>query len=291
MTLANFIPEVWAGNILSNLHKRHVFAQDGLVNRDYEGDITGAGDTVDINSIGPVTIKSYTRNTDIDAPETLTDSQRKLVIDQQKYFNFQVDDIDKAQTKPKVMGEATKEAAYGLADVADRYLAGLYVEAANIGVGTDGATAAAPLILSTPAAAYDLLVDLGVILTDEDVDAAMRSAVVPAWFYGLLLKDDRFVASGSVAADATLRNGVVGQAAGFTILQSTNAPTVVDGTAGTSSVVQVSTPAARSYAEQIVETEAYRPEKRFGDALKGLHVYGAKVARPEALAAVIVQKG
>lgn len=46
---------------------------------------------------------------------------------------------------------------------------------------------------------------------------------------------------------------------------------------------------ATSYAEQISKVEAFRPEKRFADALKGLHLYGSKVARPEALAIASVK--
>src|ERR1044071_3169188 len=113
MSLNNFIATIWAARLLMNLNKAHVYAQDGVVNRDYEGDITGGGDTVKINSIGRVTIGSYTKNTNIGDPETLTDAQRSLLIDQQKYFNFQVDDVDKAQAKPSVMDEAMKEAGYG----------------------------------------------------------------------------------------------------------------------------------------------------------------------------------
>ena len=45
-----------------------------------------------------------------------------------------------------------------------------------------------------------------------------------------------------------------------------------------------------SYAEQIVEVQAYRPELRFADAVKGLHVYGAKVVRPDALAVLTVSR-
>lgn len=40
---------------------------------------------------------------------------------------------------------------------------------------------------------------------------------------------------------------------------------------------------ATTFAEQILKTVAYSPEKRFGDALKGLHVFGGRVVRPEAL--------
>lgn len=68
-----------------NLDKYLVFAQNGIVNRDYEGEITGAGDTVRITGIGPITVGTYSKNTDIGDPETLTDAQATLIIDQQKY--------------------------------------------------------------------------------------------------------------------------------------------------------------------------------------------------------------
>jgi hypothetical protein len=41
---------------------------------------------------------------------------------------------------------------------------------------------------------------------------------------------------------------------------------------------------ATTFAEQISKVEAYRPESAFSDAIKGLHLYGAKVVRGEALA-------
>ena len=118
MSLNNFIPAVWSAQLLTDLQKSLVYAN--LCNRDYEGEIRAFGDQVKINSIGDVTIGSYTKNTDISAAETLTDAQRILIINQAKYFNFQIDDIDKAQQTPKVMSAAMQKAAYGLADVAAR---------------------------------------------------------------------------------------------------------------------------------------------------------------------------
>lgn len=284
MSLNNFIPAVWAGNLLSNLNKAHVYAQPGMVNRDYEGEIRSAGDRVKINQIGRVTIFDYTKNVDMPAPEVLTDNQRELVIDQAKAFNFVIDDVDKAQQMPKVMGEATKEAAYALADITDLYVAGLYVSAAtNLG------STVAPRTFANSSDAYDLLVETSVGLDEKSISRGNRQVVVPPWFFGLLSKDNRFVGAG-VSSDAILRNGFQGSAAGFDIVMSNNVPTATDATAGTSFKIQASTPQARSFAEQIVETEAYRPERRFGDALKGLHVYGAKVVRPEALAVAHVKR-
>lgn len=101
MSLDNFIPQVWSARLLENLNKNHVFVN--LCNRNYEGEIKGYGDQVKINSIGRVTIGDYSKNTDITAPETLTDAQRILLINQGKYFNFQIDDVDRVQQQPKVM--------------------------------------------------------------------------------------------------------------------------------------------------------------------------------------------
>lgn len=287
MTLLNFIPAVWAANLLSNLNKAHVYAQPGMVNRDYEGSISGAGDRVKINSIGRVTVFDYTKNVDMPAPEVLTDAQRELIINQAKGFNFLIDDVDKAQTQPKVMAEATREAAYSLSDVTDQFVASLYVDA-----GTNLGSTVAPRTLAAASDAYDLLVETSVALDEKSISRGNRQVVVPPWFFGLLSKDNRFVGAG-VSSDAILRNGFQGSAAGFSIVMSNNVPTATDpaaGGGGTSFKIQASTPQARSFAEQIVETEAYRPERRFADALKGLHVYGGKVVRPEALAVAHVKR-
>lgn len=282
MALSNMIPTLWSARLLANLNNASVYAQAGIINRDYEGEISQAGDTVRINSIGRVTIGNYTKDTDINAPETLDDAAQILTIDQQKYFNFGVDDIDKAQGKPKVMDAAMQEAAWGLRDVADRFVAALYTDiASGNGIGDD-TTPKVP----TKADAYEYLVDLSVILDDNNVPTTGRFAVVPPWFHGMLLKDDRFVKSGTPSGDQVLRNGEVGEAAGFLVLRSNNVPN----TSATKYKILAGHAIAWSFAEQIVSVEGYRPEKRFGDAVKGLHVYGAKVTRPTALAVLTANK-
>jgi len=85
MTLDNFIPEIWANEVQRQLEKYLVYGQAGIVNRDYEGVIRGAGDTVRINGIGAVTVKQYSKNTNIAEPDTLTDTQATLLIDKQDY--------------------------------------------------------------------------------------------------------------------------------------------------------------------------------------------------------------
>lgn len=269
MAFTNFIPEVWSARLLEHLDNVHVYS--ALLNRDYEGDIRAYGDTVHINQIGDIAINDYTGE-DLAAPEELDSTMMELKIDQAKYFNFQVKDIDNAQSNPKVVDAAMQRASYNINDVIDNYLAGLLLAGVK-----SGSTITAQTL--TSANAYDYLVDLGVLLNEHNVPMLGRWVVIPPWFHGLLLKDERFVGNGTGYNQAILQGGWVGDVAGFRIHLSNNVPE----SAGSYSVI-AGTNAAGSFAEQLVELEAYRLEKNFSDGLKGLHVYGAKVTQPDGLA-------
>ena len=269
MAFTNFIPEVWSARLLEHLDNVHVYS--ALLNRDYEGDIRAYGDTVHINQIGDIAINDYTGE-DLAAPEELDSTMMELKIDQAKYFNFQVKDIDNAQSNPKVVDAAMQRASYNINDVIDNYLAGLLLAGVK-----SGSTITAQTL--TSANAYDYLVDLGVLLNEHNVPMLGRWVVIPPWFHGLLLKDERFVGNGTGYNQAILQGGWVGDAAGFRIHLSNNVPE----SAGSYSVI-AGTNASGSFAEQLVELEAYRLEKNFSDGLKGLHVYGAKVTQPDGLA-------
>src|SRR5689334_112406 len=103
-----FIPTVWAARLLNALDKSLVYGQPGVVNRDYEGDIREAGNSVKVASIGDVTVDDYTKDTDINDPEILTDAEQTMLIDQQKYFNFFIDSVDRAQQNVNVLDEAMR---------------------------------------------------------------------------------------------------------------------------------------------------------------------------------------
>ena len=285
MAIDNFIPQIWSARLLENLNKTHVFAS--VCNKAYTGDIRAFGDRVHINGIGRITIGDYTKNTDIGAPETLTDAQKTLIIDQGKYFNFQIDDIDAAQQTPKLMDAAMREAAYGLADVADKYIANLYSdESITNTIGTDDA----PKKFTAVGDAYEALVSLSVKLSEANVPKNGRWVVVPAWYIGLLLKDERFVAAGTAMSDNALSCGLVGKAAGFDIYTSNNVATVTGADDTLCYKVMAGYENSIAYAEQITEVEAYRPEKRFADAVKGLHLYGAKIVKPDSVGLLTVAR-
>ena len=285
MSANKFIPELWSAKILQALDKQLVYSN--LFNSDYEGEITEAGDTVHIAQVGAVEIKDFKCNQDIAAPDEINATDAVLKIDQAKYFNIGVCDIDAAQSKINLLDEATNRAGYGFADIADAYLGGLL---AKNGTAKDGlGTKESPITINADNA-YETLVSMKTALDKANLPKAGRKAVVPPEFEGYMLLDPRFVQVGTDASNDRLEEGTIYRAAGFEIRVSNNCPNDTAGGSGSTHVYNVvaTSPMQGTYAQQILKTEAYRPEKRFGDAVKGLHVYGAKVLRPEAVAVATV---
>lgn len=275
MSVSTFIPEVWTAALLTSLKKALVYAGPTVVNRDYEGEIANFGDTVRINAVSRPTIGTYVPGSTTVTPEQLTTAESTLVIDQAKYFAFEVDDVDFRQARDggALMEEAMREAAYGLADVADQYVAGLYT-------GVDPANVVTTAVVDAGTEAYTGINKLMVALDEANVPRQGRWVVIPPWYHGLLLEDDRFVRADASGTTDGLRNGLVGRALGFDVLVSNNVPVVSTDNA----IIIAGYPGAISYAEQINKVEAYRPEDSFSDAVKGLHLYGAKLVRPDGIA-------
>lgn len=275
MSIQNFIPTIWSARLNESFKKNLVYGN--VVNTDYEGEIKGQGSTVKINSIGAVTIGTYDKATGIGDPQELDSSQTNLIIDQAKYFNFSVNDIDAAQANVNLLDGGITEAAYGLADVVDQYIAGFYTE---VKAGNVIGTAATP-VTPTVDTAYDYLVDLGVILDENDVPETDRFLIIPPWYYGLLLKDPRFTKDAAV-----IRTGYVGDIDNMRVYKSNNVPI----SSSTNYHIMAGHKSAISFAGQVDSVEAYRPEKQFSDAIKGLQVFGAKCIKPEGLAVLTASR-
>lgn len=261
------------------------------------------GDSVKINSIGDITIFNYSKDTDLNTPQSLTDAQATLIITQSKAYNFEVDDVDAAQSQPKVMGEAMSWAAYELANTMDTFYAGFYTDATNL-LGSSGSpvtpTVATQSNIGAGTTVYDYLVVLNQKLTENKVPKQGRWAAVPPWITTLLMQDIRFTgyntpdarltiltnkldaSGGAAASDAYL-----GKVASLDVYESINAPHLSGtvGTTGSTDVVMAGHTMALTKAEGLNKVEAYRPPLRFADAIKGLALYGAKTIRPYALAA------
>ncbi|MFJ2707845.1 P22 phage major capsid protein family protein [Streptomyces sp. NPDC087428] len=283
MSVRNFVPEIWSSRLLVAVRKNLIYAGPTVVNRDYEGDISEAGDTVRITSVSRPAVGTYVPGTTVITPEKLTTGQRTLVVDQSKYWAFSIDDVDARQAKGGLVPQAMSEAAYALADTVDQYVAGMYTQ---IQTGNFLNVQGSPIdTYTTPTDAYDkVLVPLRTRLTRANVPTAGRYAIVSAEFYASLLLDSRFIKVNESGTSDGLRNGMVGRAAGFDIYESNNIPNPT----GDTQVVTAGTNAAITFAEQINKTEAYRPESSFSDAVKGLALYGAKLVRPDHMAAAFI---
>lgn len=300
MAITHFVPEIWSAQILVNLRNTLVYGQAGVINRNYEGDIAQAGDTVHITHFADPTVRKYSKDTDISV-DVLTDGTDTLTVDQSDYFAFEADDIDRRQALAGFVQVATVGASYNLAAEADTYIAGKMVSGAGTKLGR------VVIDSSTPSDAYDLMVQLRTALAKEKgIPTDGRWVVVPPDFYAVLLHDERFIKVNESGTDQGLRNAQVGRIAGFTVMESNTVPTNEAETSSASTdeyssdssdasesssdsgdiqewTIIAGHPMATTFAEQIASIEAVRVEKRFADMVKGLHLYGGAVIRPTGL--------
>jgi len=274
MTLDNFIPEVWAAQIFQDFDKATILG--GLCNRDYEGEIRNGGDTVRITAIGPVTVNSYTKNSTSNLTvQGLADAQTVLTIDQSKYFAFQIDDIDTAQQKPKVMSEAMRKAAQAMAENVDSYVAALYTQA---GASTYGSIT----IATTDYSVLTMFGRVGQLLNEMNCPTPGRWIVIPPFVEAQLVKQNVYLTQGQ--NPGLFNDAYLGRYMGFDIFRSNNLATgSTHSAAHPVYEVMAGTRDAITLAYQINKVEAYRPEGSFSDAVKGLMLYGSKVIQPKAL--------
>ena len=265
MATKNFIPTVWSETLLQSLDREYVGVMH--CNRDFEGDIRNLGDSVVINSIGPINVFDYTADTDMNAPEALSDGESiTLNIDRAKAFCFQIDDVDRVQAKPELMKTAMKEAACALAEEADKYVYSLYSKCpednviTRLGINSDDMV--------------DLVIKARTILMQNNVNSNTEVVLeVSPIIAAEILKAK--ILNSTDNADA-LTNGYLGNFVGFDVYVSNSIAKEADGTYH----CLARTKRSIAFAEQLKSVEAFRPEKRFADAVKGLHLYGAELIYP-----------
>jgi len=273
MAITNFIPTVWSENLYRALDKQYIAVAN--CNREFEGDIREQGNVVKICGLGNVSVSKYTKNVNMSAPETLSDNVRELAIDQAKYFNFQIDDVDRVQATPRLMELAMKNAANALANDADAYVYKLYDQA---GITLNVSAASESNIVNTLISARTKL-HVNNVADPNDIVIEVSPEVAE-----LILK-----AKVNLSSDNTeiLETGCIGSIAGCKIFVSNNiAKTEIDSSIKHQCLAR--TKRAIAFADQLSEIDAYRPELRFADAVKGLHLYGAKVVYPNEMVTLSV---
>lgn len=268
MSYANFKPRFWAKEIQHELERKCILVPD--CNTKFEGQVR-KGESVKILGVGPVTIGDYVPGVPIGMPEQPADTSVFLSINQAKFFNFSIDDIDKAQTLPGLMDAYLKEATRGMRVERDKYVGMI----AALGAG------AINKATITTAAQAKKAVDEGIDwlrANDVAIDDEIILAVNP-YFYRLL-RD--YLVEAKTSNDTLLKNGVIGSYDGVTVKLTNNLYTDGDGY----SYPFLRTPESVAFAGGIDKVEAYNPEQQFEDAIKGLNTYDSKVLRPKEVYAI-----
>lgn len=307
-----FIPEIWSGKLQVKFYQTTVLSE--ITNNDWEGEIKDMGDKVEIRTIPTITINSYSKGQTLSS-QVPTNDVIELNIDQGKYFQVVVDDVDDVQSDIKLMDVFTNDASQQMKISVDTdVLAGIKNAAAaankgtaagalsgsiNLGIATDAAAAGdqRTAVKLTKTNVIDKIIDMGQVLDEQNAPEDGRWLVIPAWAASLIKTSDLKDASITGDSQTPLRNGRLGMIDRFTLYVSNLLPsnTGIDGEGDDTSVkafvFYAGTRDAVTFASQITKMETLRSQSTFGNIVRGLNVFGYKVIKPEALVEGFFYKG
>ena len=302
----NFAPSIFSQKVLKFFRRASV-AED-ITNTDYTGEIENFGDTVNIIKEPTLTVSAYTRGSVVNAQD-LADDQVTLTVDQANAFAFKIDDIEERHSHVNFEALATSSGAFALKRKFDANILQAMSDGAGIAGADDASlsggltttnsalgTASAPINVEADDAGINLMLLMARVLDDQSVPEENRWFVAPPIFYEKMFQAGNKMAEVQVTGDASsnLRNGLAtpGTLAGFRCYKST----ALNSTAGTDQVTLsgVATDAseniimaghisAAATASHIAKTEVVRSTESFSDVVRGLHVFGRKVLRPESI--------
>jgi|TARA_B110000046_G_scaffold74421_1_gene82398 hypothetical protein len=265
----NFIPEIFSKLLQAKFYKESVLP--AISNTDYQGEISGQGDKVTIRTVPAVTIGDYAGSI---STQELTTAKVELLIDKAKYYSFEVQDILKAQSNIDLLEAASGDAAQGMrVAVETDVLSGIVTGATTVGSQT---TITASNVLTT-------ILGMSTALDNLNIPEEGRFIVVSPEFVSLLKQSELRQAYLTGDSTSPLRNGMVGMVDRFTVYQSNMLYTPGSGADSGYTHIVAGHPKAISFASQFTNTETIRMESKFGDAVRGLQVYGSKVVVPDAL--------
>ena len=287
---------IWSGKLLVKFYQTTVLA--AISNTDYEGEISEMGDKVIIRTTPTITIRDYTKGQQLETenPESQT---VELDINQGKYWNFKVEDVDKFQSDFNYMDDWTRDASEQLKIEIDRDVLGSAY--ADVHASNQGATAGAISssynmgVTSAPVAidktnVVDFIADMGSVLDEQDTPESDRGVVLPVWMCNLIKKSELKDASLTGDGSSSLRNGRLGMIDRFTVYQSNLLSTTTDGANTVYNIIGCQKNGI-TFASQLLENETIRSENYFGVKARGLQVYGFKTIKPEAVVWGYVYKG
>lgn len=265
----NFIPEVFSKLLQAKFYKQSVLP--AISNTDYQGEISGQGDKVIIRTVPAVTINDYAGTV---TNQELTTGTVEMLIDKAKYYSFKIDDVLKAQADINLLEAASGDAAEGM-----RIAVETDVLSSVIG---DATTTGAQTTITSSNILGEIL-ELSKALDELNIPEEGRFIVLSPEFVSMLKQSELRQAYLTGDGTSPLRNGQVGMVDRFTVYQSNMLHTPASGTDAGYTHVLAGHPKAISFASQFTNTETVRLESTFGEAVRGLKVYGSKVVNPDCL--------
>ncbi len=307
-----FIPAIWSAKMNAKFYAASTFAD--VSNTDWQGEISGMGDKVIINTAPSITVSDYVAGTNL-SYQAPTPETQELLIDKGKYFAFQVNDVLEYQSKPNLIDMFSVDAAeqmrtridsncwyntFGDANAANKG-ATAGAKSGSYNLGTD----AAPVTLTKDNVLQKVL-ELASVLDEQNVPESDRWLVLDPFTRSLLLQSNLAQAQFMGDSTSAVRNGLIGSIDRFKVYVTNQLPKAVAGTAtpwlsgdGTENAITSASDLKRrvlvaghksalTFASQITKMETVRNPNDFGDFIRSLNVYGFKCVKGEALATLIV---
>lgn len=265
MAISNFIPEVWAAALLERFNTANVIIP--TLNRSYEGDLR-RGNQVHITAITTPNVQDYSgsRSVTIDA---LSDTTIPLSISYEDAIAFKVDDVDRVQSAGS-FEPVTRDAGAALSESAE---AAVIAEMLDNGTASDVTGVAGSF-----EDAYEVVNSMRKELALANVPTSSRYLAVSPEFASLLLAADGQLAKVNEAGAAgELRNGVLGNLLGFTVIEH---PQLTND--GDPAAIAYHGPSV-AFVGQLEKVETGRMENAFADYVRALSVYGTRVLREAAV--------
>ncbi|WP_044027520.1 phage capsid protein [Corynebacterium glutamicum] len=279
MSVASFKPELWASSLDVSYQDNLVYAQTGVANTRFQPILQNSGKSVTINRIGAGQTRPYDPAVPI-TYDTLSTTKVDLVMDEQEYYAFLVDDVDKAQAAGDFQGAGTEQHGIAMAAKVDSTVSTKLRDGAGKKIGNTAIFNGADFYMpaSGQATAWDALRMLSKELNKVSAPSLNRWVVVGPEFGDALLADRHLTEADKAGTDAVARNGLIAtiKTLGFSVFTSNSVPV----TAGRELIIG-GAPNALDFASQLQTTEAFRHQDHIADAVRGLQVWGSVVSNPK----------
>ena len=263
----HFIPEIFSKKLQAKFYANTVLAE--VTTNEYEGEISGQGDKVNIRTVPAVTVADYTGSLSY---ADVTSGTVELNINKAKSYAFKVDDILRQQADIDFMNAAAEDAAQNMKIAIEQDVF------ANVGAGSSLTDVNSSEAGTNAGNILGHILTAGRTLDENNIPETERFMIIDPATAAIIKNSDLKQAYLTGDAESPIRNGNIGMIDRFTVYVSNNLPSSGSVTTGL-----FGHPKAVAYASQMTNTETVRLESSFGDGVRGLAVYGYKVIVPTAI--------